>query len=99
VSGVLFSDLRADILVGYYPRIILLLPNIIVLAIVIAAHPARTSLRTGPFITEEIQPPPRSIAREGSTEWLANIQGIQNLMGLMYVATCRITKAEQLNIV
>ncbi|KAI9464913.1 integral peroxisomal membrane peroxin-domain-containing protein [Lactarius psammicola] len=65
----------------YYPRLILLLPNAIILAIIIASHPQRASPGTGSFIIEQIQPPPRSQAREGSAEWLANIQGIQNLMG------------------
>ncbi|KAH9002724.1 integral peroxisomal membrane peroxin-domain-containing protein [Lactarius hatsudake] len=65
----------------YYPRLILLLPNAVILAIIIASHPQRASPGTGSFIIEEIQPPPRGQAREGSAEWLANIQGIQNLMG------------------
>ncbi|KAI0247627.1 integral peroxisomal membrane peroxin-domain-containing protein [Lactifluus subvellereus] len=67
----------------YYPRLILLFPNLVVLAIIIVAHPPRASSGTGSSITEQIQPPPRSMAREGSTEWLANIQGVQNLMGLI----------------
>ncbi|KAI9443349.1 integral peroxisomal membrane peroxin-domain-containing protein [Lactarius indigo] len=58
----------------YYPRLILLLPNAVILAIIIASHPHRASPGTGSFIIEEIQPPPPQ-------EWLANIQGIQNLMG------------------
>ncbi|KAH9065284.1 integral peroxisomal membrane peroxin-domain-containing protein [Lactarius vividus] len=67
----------------YYPRLILLLPNVVILAIIIASHPQRTNPGTGSFIIEEIQPPPRAQAREGSAEWLANIQGIQNLMGIV----------------
>lgn len=66
----------------YYPRLILLLPNIIVLAIIIVAHPPRASSESRAFITEQIRSPPRTNAREGSTEWLANLQGLQNLMGL-----------------
>jgi hypothetical protein len=65
--------------------LILLLPNTVVLAIIIASHPQRESLGTGSFIIEQLQPPPRSHVREGSTEWLANIQGVQNLMGVVYV--------------
>jgi len=65
----------------YYPRLIILLPNTIVLAIIIASHPQRGNPGTGSFTIEHIQPPPRSQVREGSTEWLANIQGVQNLMG------------------
>ncbi|KAH9080385.1 integral peroxisomal membrane peroxin-domain-containing protein [Lactarius deliciosus] len=65
----------------YYPRLILLLPNAVILAIIIVSHPQRANPGTDSFIIEEIQPPPRAQAREGSAEWLANIQGIQNLMG------------------
>ena len=75
-------ELQADDCIGYYPRLILLLPNAIVLAVIIMAHPPRTSLDGRSSITEQIRPPPRASAREGSTEWLANLQGIQNLMGL-----------------
>ena len=90
---------QADNCVGYYPRLILLLPNIFILTIIVLAHPSSTSLESGPSITEEIRPPPRATAREGSTEWLANIQGIQNLMGLMYVVSSRTLRVEQLNVV
>lgn len=65
----------------YYPRLILLLPNAVILAIIIVSHPQRAGPGTDSFIIEGIQPPPRGQAREGSAEWLANIQGIQNLMG------------------
>ncbi|KAH9983320.1 integral peroxisomal membrane peroxin-domain-containing protein [Russula compacta] len=67
----------------YYPRLILLLPNVIILAIIIIAHPPRTNFESGSSLTEQIRPPPRANAREGSTEWLANLQGVQNLMGLV----------------
>lgn len=80
-------ELRTDDRTGYYPRLILLLPNIIVLAIIIVAHPPRPSSEGRVTITEQIKSPPRTNARDGSTEWLANLQGLQNLMGLMYVIT------------
>ncbi|KAI0313851.1 integral peroxisomal membrane peroxin-domain-containing protein [Amylostereum chailletii] len=62
----------------YFPRLILLLPNIIIIGVILANHPSRRS--TDPEV-EERRLPPRANAREGSAEWLANIQGIQNLMG------------------
>lgn len=65
----------------YHPRLILLLPNAIILAIIIASHPQHGNPGTGSFKIEQTQPPPRSHVREGSAEWLANIQGVQNLMG------------------
>ncbi|KAI0270037.1 integral peroxisomal membrane peroxin-domain-containing protein [Gloeopeniophorella convolvens] len=67
----------------YYPRLLLVLPNIIILAVIISAHPSRAGTGSIPTITDEVQPPPRANAREGSTEWLANIQGVQNLMGVI----------------
>lgn len=84
-------ELRTDDRIGYYPRLILLLPNIIVLAIIIVAHPRHASSETMASITEQIRSPPRTNVREGSTEWLANLQGLQNLMGLLYVTTSSIS--------
>jgi hypothetical protein len=78
-------ELRTDDRIGYYPRLILLLPNIIILTVIIVAHPPRTSPESRASITEQIRSPPRTTAREGSTEWLANLQGLQNLMGMLYV--------------
>ena len=83
----LLCELRTDHSAGYYPRLILLLPNIIVLTVIVMAHPPHTSSESASSITEEIRSPPRHSVREGSAEWLANIHGIQNLMGLMYVTT------------
>ncbi|KAI0059633.1 hypothetical protein BV25DRAFT_1061236 [Artomyces pyxidatus] len=65
----------------YFPRLILLLPNVAILAVLLAAHPSRRSADTESLNPPEVLPPPRANAREGSAEWLANIQGIQNLMG------------------
>ncbi|KAI0051418.1 hypothetical protein FA95DRAFT_1602669 [Auriscalpium vulgare] len=65
----------------YFPRLILLLPNVVILAVLVATHPSRQTADGDSTIRPEILPPPRASAREGSTEWLANIQGIQNLMG------------------
>ncbi|KAI9508883.1 integral peroxisomal membrane peroxin-domain-containing protein [Russula earlei] len=67
----------------YFPRLILLLPNIIALTIIIVAHPPSKSSESELSLTEQIRPPTRAHAREGSAEWLGNIQGIQNLMGLI----------------
>ena len=41
------------------------------LAIIAVAHPPRTSSESRASITEQIRSPPRTNAREGSTEWLA----------------------------
>ncbi|KAH9969764.1 integral peroxisomal membrane peroxin-domain-containing protein [Russula dissimulans] len=67
----------------YYPRLILLLPNVIILTIIILSHPPHTSSESASSITEQIRSAPRSTVREGSAEWLSNVHGIQNLMGLI----------------
>lgn len=67
--------------VGYFPRLVLLLPHIVVLSILLATHP---SLRAD-VDEEKKQPPstPPPQTGEGSVDWLANVQAIQNLMGVL----------------
>lgn len=69
---------------GYFPRLVLLLPHVIILGILLATHPSRRTqdpqASLSPYV---VLPPPRANAREGSAEWLANIQAIQNLMGAL----------------
>ncbi|TFY64843.1 hypothetical protein EVG20_g5807 [Dentipellis fragilis] len=63
----------------YFPRLLLLVPHAIILAVLIVGHPSRRpDASSDPTV---LLPPPKANAREGSTEWLANIQGVQNLMG------------------
>ncbi|KAJ7781899.1 integral peroxisomal membrane peroxin-domain-containing protein [Mycena maculata] len=57
----------------YFPRLLFLLPQIILISIILATHPETTQ-----------KPPPVPEAVEtGSVDWQANIQAIQNLMGLV----------------
>ena len=66
---------------GYFPRMILLLPHIVILSVLLATHP---SIRTGSaenLSQKAVQAPPPSQPGEGSVDWLANLQAIQNLMG------------------
>ncbi|KZV64763.1 hypothetical protein PENSPDRAFT_745287 [Peniophora sp. CONT] len=60
----------------YYPRLILMLPNVILIATLAATYSSEDDRPP-----DGLAPPPKANAREGSAEWLANIQGIQNLMG------------------
>jgi len=64
--------------VGYFPRMILLIPHTILISIIISTHP---SLHTSPpsSSTTTTTPP----AQEGTIAWQTNIQGIQNLMGAL----------------
>lgn len=66
--------------IGYYPRLILLLPHVVLLSILFVTYnvryPVDANENAGPA------PPWKPIeAREGSSEWFANMQAIQNLMG------------------
>ena len=67
---------------GYFPRLILLLPHVIVLGVLLATHP---TLRNRDVVEspspKATQPPPSTQPGEGSVDWLANLQAIQNLMG------------------
>ncbi|KAG6332158.1 hypothetical protein ID866_6930 [Astraeus odoratus] len=53
----------------YFPRLILLLPHMLLLGVMLAYHPQPGS------------PPAPASANEGTVDWQANIQAIQNLMG------------------
>ena len=69
---------------GYFPRLILLLPHAIILGILLATHPSHRSPDPETVdVSPQLQPPPRAAAREGSADWLSNIQAIQNLMGIL----------------
>ncbi|OJA15820.1 hypothetical protein AZE42_04034 [Rhizopogon vesiculosus] len=63
----------------YFPRLVLLLPHAILAAIMLSTYPTpspseSTSSKSPPA---PIAPPPS----EGSVDWQANLQAIQNLMG------------------
>ncbi|KAJ8468880.1 hypothetical protein ONZ51_g9349 [Trametes cubensis] len=66
----------------YFPRLIFLLPHAVILGVMLVWHPA---LRKGESLDalppRVIQPVPQTQSSEGSADWLANIQAIQNLMG------------------
>lgn len=73
-------------LLCYFPRLILLIPHISLIAIILATYPYPSAPGSDPLYTssgsepaenEALPPPPT----EGSIPWQANIQGIQNLMG------------------
>ena len=67
---------------GYFPRLILLLPHAIVLSVLLAMHPAtRGREQVGNLSPKVVQPMPPTLPSEGSADWLANLQAIQNLMG------------------
>ena len=75
-------------ILGFYPRLILLLPQLAFIGIILATypyHPTSSSSSDPLFFTGDSAfssiPP-----IEGSVPWQANIQGIQNLMGATYVA-------------
>jgi hypothetical protein len=66
---------------GYFPRLVLLLPHAILAAIMFSTYPT-----TSPSSSTSTKNPPAPIApppSEGSVDWQANLQAIQNLMGAL----------------
>ncbi|KAF8753302.1 Integral peroxisomal membrane peroxin [Rhizoctonia solani] len=69
-----------------YPRMLLILPQLVLLAIMLINYPGSHNRRPGSPSAKGIsdsptRPSPQLIAPEGSSEWYANLQAIQNLMG------------------
>ncbi|TFK52641.1 hypothetical protein OE88DRAFT_1658011 [Heliocybe sulcata] len=67
----------------YFPHLILLLPHVILLGILISTHPSQKSTSSPGNDADQTVPPPPPSAGEGSVDWLANLQAIQNLMGFV----------------
>lgn len=65
--------------VGYFPRLALLLPHVIVLTILLTAHSAFRPAESNQVETPA--PPLSPQLPEGSPEWYSNLQAIQNMMG------------------
>ncbi|KIK43400.1 hypothetical protein CY34DRAFT_81842 [Suillus luteus UH-Slu-Lm8-n1] len=65
----------------YFPRMVLLIPHAILAAIMLSTYPTPSSSPPESISTKNppapIAPPPS----EGSVDWQANLQAIQNLMG------------------
>ncbi|PPR04360.1 hypothetical protein CVT24_013194 [Panaeolus cyanescens] len=77
-------------LICFFPRALLLVPHLGLIAIILATYPYPSSPSDSPIYningesTSEGSPgsaPPPTHPPEGSIPWQANIQGIQNLMG------------------
>ncbi|EGO19202.1 hypothetical protein SERLADRAFT_479565 [Serpula lacrymans var. lacrymans S7.9] len=62
----------------YFPRLVLLVPHAILLGILLATYPSEQLSSTN---DRGATPTPPSNAGEGTVDWQANIQAIQNLMG------------------
>ena len=74
---------------GYFPRLVLLLPLVILLCVIMATDPY---LKQPEVTVVEVHSPGASLPSptpsqpsEGSVDWLANLQAIQNLMGSLFV--------------
>ena len=67
---------------GYFPRLVLLIPHMIALGVLLATHPyLKGKEGTDTPSPKVMQPAPPNQAGEGSVDYLANLQAIQNLMG------------------
>lgn len=72
----------AELVVGYFPRLVLLLPHVIVLGVLLATHPSLKGREgSNAPAPKSAHPAPPSQTGEGSVDYLANLQAIQNLMG------------------
>ncbi|PPQ82009.1 hypothetical protein CVT25_014661 [Psilocybe cyanescens] len=70
----------------FYPRLLLLLPHLALIAIILTTYPYPASASADPlYLSNDAHsttpPPANAPPAEGSVPWQANIQGIQNLMG------------------
>ena len=72
---------------GYFPRLVLLMPFVMVIGIILATDPSlKHPGPVGDYDDDSPLPSPTPLKpSEGSVDWLANLQGIQNLMGLTCV--------------
>ena len=71
-------------MLGFYPRLILLLPQVALIGTILATYPypPTSSSSSDPLFYATDNTPLSSIPpTEGSVPWQANIQCIQNLMG------------------
>ncbi|KAH7923836.1 hypothetical protein BV22DRAFT_1092136 [Leucogyrophana mollusca] len=65
----------------YFPRLVLLLPHALLAGIILATYPSDNITLPASSSGRTVPPPPPANAGEGSVDWQANIQAIQNLMG------------------
>lgn len=69
---------------GYFPRLILLVPHFTVLVIMLANHPSLRNVSSDALQEDNARTPsqhPPEQPGEGSIDWLANVQAIQNVIG------------------
>jgi hypothetical protein len=60
---------------GYFPALVLVLPNALLISVLLATHPAANDQDPSAKVAPPTPP------GEGSVDWQANLQAIQNLMG------------------
>jgi hypothetical protein len=69
---------------GYYPRLMLLIPHCILIGIILAMYPSKTSdSQDSETIVPPASPPNPT---EDSVAWQSNLRAIQNFMGALYVS-------------
>ncbi|KAF9646284.1 hypothetical protein BDM02DRAFT_3100075 [Thelephora ganbajun] len=66
----------------FFPRLILLIPNTLLVAILLSTYPTRVA-DGSQDAKNGVSPAPSPQVFEGTAVWQANLQGIQNLMGFV----------------
>lgn len=70
---------------GFFPKLTLLIPNTLLVAILLRTYPAQAA-NASQDAKDGIPSAPPPQVFEGTAVWQANLQGIQNLMGFAYVS-------------
>jgi len=76
---------RAELCQGFFPRLILLIPNALLVTILLRTYPAQAP-DDSQYAKNTVPPAPPPQAFEGTAVWQANLQAIQNLMGFVCVS-------------
>lgn len=71
--------------IGYFPRLVIVVPFVALLGILLVADPSwkqsSSAEKASEVSSSSVPTPPPAQPSEGSVDWMANLQAIQNLMG------------------
>ena len=79
---------------GFFPRLTLLIPNVLLVVILLRTYPTHTG-DGSQDVKNSVPSAPPPQAFEGTAVWQANLQGIQNIMGFMCVSAVSSQQQQQ----